>query len=426
MWKSARPVASATLWSPRMIEKTRIRFICIAMLALAVSMILVVSAINCANWLDIRHELDETLNFLVRFSGPPPQESADRWAGNSRHRWNILSESRYFAAVRRSDHMELLINHMIGDTYTDEDLLGIAAQAEKKARASGRIGDFLYRSITGDGTAVTYVFLNIETRLQRQKRLIAFSLASCLIGILISFIIVVLYSRRVVRPIEENIARMKRFITDASHELKTPLTVISANMDVVALDQPDNTWVRSTQKQTATLRRMVDEMVYLTRIEEADAPLSMQRVELGPLLSDAADPYAAMAEFGGRALTLDIGQDVFVNGDKSALTRLMTILMDNALKYASKGASISVRCVQEGRHALIETLNPVDQPLSREQCLRLFDRFYRVDESRTKAEHSGFGIGLAIASAIAERHGGKMSARMAGDKLEIQCRLPLA
>ena len=426
MWKFARPVASATHWSPRMIEKTRIRFICIAMLALSISMILVVSAINFSNWLDIRHELGETLDFLVRFSGPPPQASADRWAGNSRHRWNILSESRYFAAIKKDGQMEIVINHMIGGTYSDEDLLTIAGQADSKGNISGRMGDFLYRSITGDGSAVTYVFLNIETRLQRQKRLMVFSLIACLIGILISFFIVVLYSKRVVRPVEENIARMKRFITDASHELKTPLTVISANMDVLALDQPDNTWVRSTQKQTANLRRMVDEMVYLTRIEEADAPLSMQRIELGPLLRDAADPYAAMAEFGGRALVMDIQQGVFVNGDRSALTRLMTILMDNALKYASQNASITVRCIQDGRHALIETLNPIDQPLSRDQCQRLFDRFYRVDESRTKAEHGGFGIGLAIASAIAERHGGKMTARMSGEKLEIQCRLPAA
>ena len=409
-----------------MIEKTRIRFICIAMLALSISMILVVSAINFSNWLDIRHELGETLDFLVRFSGPPPQASADRWAGNSRHRWNILSESRYFAAIKKDGQIEIVINHMIGGTYSDEDLLTIAGQADSKGNISGRMGDFLYRSITGDGSAVTYVFLNIETRLQRQKRLMVFSLIACLIGILISFFIVVLYSKRVVRPVEENIARMKRFITDASHELKTPLTVISANMDVLALDQPDNTWVRSTQKQTANLRRMVDEMVYLTRIEEADAPLSMQRIELGPLLSDAADPYAAMAEFGGRALVMDIQQGVFVNGDRSALTRLMTILMDNALKYASQNASITVRCIQDGRHALIETLNPIDQPLSRDQCQRLFDRFYRVDESRTKAEHGGFGIGLAIASAIAERHGGKMTARMSGEKLEIQCRLPAA
>ena len=396
------------------------------MLALSISMILVVSAINFSNWLDIRHELGETLDFLVRFSGPPPQASADRWAGNSRHRWNILSESRYFAAIKKDGQMEIVINHMIGGTYSDEDLLTIAGQADSKGNISGRMGDFLYRSITGDGSAVTYVFLNIETRLQRQKRLMVFSLIACLIGILISFFIVVLYSKRVVRPVEENIARMKRFITDASHELKTPLTVISANMDVLALDQPDNTWVRSTQKQTANLRRMVDEMVYLTRIEEADAPLSMQRIELGPLLSDAADPYAAMAEFGGRALVMDIQQGVFVNGDRSALTRLMTILMDNALKYASQNASITVRCIQDGRHALIETLNPIDQPLSRDQCQRLFDRFYRVDESRTKAEHGGFGIGLAIASAIAERHGGKMTARMSGEKLEIQCRLPAA
>ncbi len=409
-----------------MIEKTRRKFILIAMLALSVSMIFVVSAINFANWLDIRRELDETLDFLARFSGPPPQKETDSWAGTSRHRWNVLSESRYFAALLQDGEGRLLINHMISETYSKQDLLALAGQAEASGRDRGRIGDFLYRSITKDGQPTTYLFLNIETRLLRQRRLLLFSLVICLVGIAVSFIIVVLYSKRVIRPLEENIRRMKRFITDASHELKTPLTVISANMDVLALDQPDNTWVRSTQKQTANLRRMVDEMVYLTRVEEEDAPLAMQRVELAPLLTDAADPYVAMAEFSGRTLSLDARPGVFVNGDRSALTRLATILFDNSLKYASPGAAITMRCVQEGRHVLIETANPVDSPLSHEQCLRLFDRFYRVDESRAKTEHNGFGIGLAIAAAVAERHGGQMSARMDGERLVIQCRLPAA
>ncbi len=409
-----------------MIEKTRKRFIRIAVLALSLAMILVVTAINVANWIDVRNELWETLGFLSRFSGPPPAEAADTWAGQSRRRWGGLSEARYFSVMIRENGERRVNDHLKDDSYPGEDLLALADEAAKRAENRGRIGSFLYCRVSPEGTLRAIVFLNCETRLERCRQLMRFSLFACLIGITLSYLIVKLCSHRIVQPMEENLRRMKRFITDASHELKTPLTVISANMDVLELDQPDNTWIRSTQKQTANLRRMVDEMVYLTRVEEKAAPLQMEQIELAPIINDAVDPYSAMAEFSGRSMHVEIDEGVRVKGDRAALLRLFTIFLDNAVKYAPVGASIELSCIREGRHAVIMTRNPVEVQLTADQCRRLFDRFYRVDESRTKNEHAGYGIGLSIAAAIAEQHGGRTSARMADGQLEIRCQFPLS
>ena len=409
-----------------MIEKTRRKFILIAMLALSFAMISVVGAVNLALRGKTYAELRETLSFLSRFSGPPPGEAVSEWAGRSRYRWNIFSEARYFVVLYRNNGEAFIRNALLDDSVTDGDLLALAARADAEEEGARWLDGFLYQNIYRDGTRRAVVFLNCETKLQGMRTLLQFSAVACLVAMALAFVALLIVSRRIVSPLAENVTRMQRFITDASHELKTPLTVISANTDVLALDQPENPWIRSTRKQIGLLRQMVDDMLYLTRMEEKDAPLSMRRLELGPLLSDCADPYSAMAEFAGQRLLLSAEPDVFVTGDEAALRRLIAALLDNAVKYAAKDAEIVARCQNRGRHACIETENAVQKPLTPEQCSRLFDRFYRADESRNKNERGGYGIGLAIASAVAEKHGGRMEARMQENRLLIRCLLPAA
>ena len=409
-----------------MIEKTRRKFILLATSALSCAMILVVTAINLANLIGVRNELNETLDFLVRFSSPPPVEWKDNRGGQSRRHLALLSESRYFIVNYDGDGTAHLNNQLHDESYSKEGLLALAQQAVDTGEESGKINSFIWAAVHRQDSPNAVVFLNTESKTRQLIRLLQFSLFACLIGIAAAALIVYLYSGRIIQPMINNVQRMKRFITDASHELKTPLTVISANMDVLSLDQPDNTWIHSTQKQTANLRRMVDEMLYLTRVEEEDAPLNMQRINLSALLADASDPFVAMAEFSGRSMTVQAERNLTVIGDESALRRLITILLDNAVKYAPDSASISVTCQARGRHIDLQTVNAVETPLTQQQCAQLFDRFYRVDESRDKSERSGYGIGLAIASAIAGKHSGRMDAHMQDDALVIRCVLPAA
>ena len=409
-----------------MIEKIRRNFILFSMLALSSALICVVGAINLALRANTYAELRETLSFLSRFSGPPPDDAVSEWAGRSRHRWNVLSEARYFVVIYREGRDALVRSELQVDSLTEEDLLALASRADAVDESAHWLDGYLYQAILRNGELRAIVFLNCETKLQSMRTLLRFSVLACLLAIAFAFIVLMTVSQHIVLPLTENVARMQRFITDASHELKTPLTVISANTDVLALDQPDNPWIRSTRKQIGILRSMVDEMLYLTRVEEKDAPLSMRRLNLTPLFRDCADPYIAMAEFAGQHLLLDVETDVYVQGDEAALGRLMSVLLDNALKYAEKETDIRARCLVRGRHACIETENALETPLTPEQLRRLFDRFYRADESREKSGHGGYGIGLAIASAVAEKHGGRMEAKMQEGRLLIRCLLPAA
>jgi len=268
------------------------------------------------------------------------------------------------------------------------------------------------------------VFMNCETRMAAVRNLALISTVACAGGILLAWLLVRLFSRKAVEPTIRNMEQQKQFITNASHELKTPLTVISTNMELLKMENPDNPWIRSTQKQTGALRHLVDELVYLSRMEEENPALNMESLAPGAILREAAEPFQAMAEFNGKELQVVTEEDLRITGDRPSLQRLMSTMLDNAVKYTPEGGEILAEAVSEGKHAVIRVSNTVEQPMTKEQCAQLFNRFYRADESRNKDRKSGFGIGLAIAAAIAEKHGGSMNARMEEDRLIISAVLP--
>ena len=233
-----------------------------------------------------------------------------------------------------------------------------------------------------------------------------------------------LFSRKAVEPTIRNMEQQKQFITNASHELKTPLTVISTNMELLKMENPDNPWIRSTQKQTGAMKHLVDELVYLSRMEEENPALTMESLAPGTMLRETAEPFQAMAEFSGKEMKVEADDGLRITGNRPSLQRLMSTLLDNAVKYTPEGGDILAEAAAEGKNAVIRVSNTVEKPMTKEQCAQLFNRFYRADESRSKEKQGGFGIGLAIAAAIAEKHGGSMDAAMEGNRLSISAKLP--
>ena len=427
-----------------MIRKLQNRFIRIAVLVLTAAMVLVVGIVNMANWISVRNELQDTLKMLSEseipggpggfqeqngdFQEPTGTENSrgpeDRFADRSRHSRNLMNESAWFT-VHFSPEGEIRNRNLIRLTEEDtETAESLARQALESGRESGWIQDncFLIRDEGSRGQSV--VILNCETRMTAVRTLAWISAAACAGGILLSWLLVTLFSRKAVAPTIRNMEQQKQFITNVSHELKTPLTVISTNMELLKMELPDNQWVRSTQKQTGAMRHLVDELVYLSRMEEENPALTMEPLNPGTMLQEAAEPFQAMAEFNGKELTTKTDGDVRITGNRASVERLMSTLLDNAVKYTPEGGRILAEAVREGKYAVIRVSNTVEKPLTKEQCSRLFSRFYRADESRSKEQRSGFGIGLAIAAAIAEKHGGSMNARMDGDRLVISALLP--
>ena len=410
-----------------MIKKLQRRFTRIAVIALTIAMVLVVAIVNIANWISVRSELNHTMTFLAENEPVGLRGgSGARLMEKNKHARNLISESNWFSAVfdDSGNLLKLNTDHMA--EADDQATAALAQTAIGEGTESAFLQDYLYRVIQTPSGRKTIVFLNCETKIAAVRILAWISAAACLGGVLLALLIVSLASRRAVEPIIRNMEQQKQFITNASHELKTPLTVISTNMELLNMETPDNPWVRSTQKQTTQMRHLVDELVYLSRMEEENVPLEMEALNLSGLAADTAAPFADIAEYNGGEMRMDLEDPLYISGDRASIQRLITILCDNAVKYADEDGKILLQTKAEGRYAALSISNKVAAPLSREQCEELFNRFYRAEVSRNKEKQNGFGIGLAIAAAIAEKHGGSISAAMtSADILTFTCLLPI-
>jgi len=384
-----------------MIRGIRRRFIRIALMVLALAMVLVTGIINAANWINVRSELWETMSNL---SENGMQKGGK--GGKTRHMRNMLDESRFFSVNVYSDGTYALndISRVAG--IDSEELTRVAQKALNSGRTSGFVEDYLF-AVTERRGGQTALFLNCETKLSRVRRLALISALACVGCILLAWLLVALFSSRAIRPLVENAIQQKQFITDAGHELKTPLTVISANMDVLAMETGKNEWIQSTQKQVANMRALVNELIYLSRLDEEDARLEKSELDLSKLVRETAEPFVGMAEFAGKSMRLDVEDGLRLTGDEAMLKRLVSILCDNAVKYAPEGDGIVVALRRGGKGIVFTTENALTKPMDDETLRHLFNRFYRADASRSK-ESGGYGIGLSVAKAIAEKHGGSI------------------
>ena len=409
-----------------MIRQLQQRFIRIALIALTIAMVLVVSVVNAANWFSVRGELAETLSFLSENEMFSTRDAIfGRMPGKNRHVRNLISESSWFSVHfdQRGEMRNINLLNMIG--ADEETALTLAQQALQSGKETGFLQDHLFLVRGNPMGGQTVLMLNCETKLAAVRTLGLISALACLGGILLAFVLVTLASRKAIEPIIRNMEQQKQFITNASHELKTPLTVITTNMDLLQMDQPGNPWVSSTQKQAAQMRRLVDELVYLSRMEEENAQLAMESLPFDQVLEETAEPFAAMAEYQGKTFRIEREKDLTVQGDRASVQRLLTTLLDNAVKYAAPEGGILVKAEGDGKYAVLTVENTVEKPLTEDQCRQLFDRFYRADPSRNKEKQNGFGIGLAIAAAIVEKHGGRISAAMeTEDRLRFTVKLP--
>ena len=221
-------------------------------------------------------------------------------------------------------------------------------------------------------------------------------------------------------PVEAAWEGQKRFIADASHELKTPLAVIVANTDILLADEglgeESRRWVKSTADEAANMRTLVNDLLELARTDEGAGSKTMQHVDvdLSDLVDSAVLEFDAVAFENGCQIEASIDENVHVEGDPEWLARLSKILMDNACKYAAVGTTIEVSLTRPLGHPTLSVTNQ-GKPIDEEDLPHLFDRFYRSDKARDR-ETGGFGLGLAIAKGIAESHGGTIAATSSAEE----------
>jgi signal transduction histidine kinase len=324
----------------------------------------------------------------------------------------------------------------------EEDLAKQYAQTilkkHQKGNASkGYLDDYRYLvTDTEDGYFI--VFVDCATDIQSFRNTLFASVSVSFLGLVAVFILVLIFSKKVFKPVEASYQKQKRFITDASHELKTPLTIISANVEVMEMEAEESHWSQSIKKQIGRMITLVEQMVTLSRMDE-QLETVRTRFSLSDALQDTAQSYLPVAESNKKELAIDIAENVFMMGDEKQIRQMTGLLLDNAMKYASvktdsegekdkagdEKPRIRLTLRQKGKKAEIVLWNTVDQiePGDQEE---LFERFYRPDRSRN-SKTGGSGIGLSIVKSIVEAHRGKITAvSKDGISIEFKATLPLS
>lgn len=393
-----------------MLKKMRLRFILSAMAAFGPVMLVLVSGINLINYSVTTAREDEMIAGIMEYEQMRRMQPTQNVPRISEMPWADGPEADFtlrFFAVHCDQEGNVLTISSDHVSAVDEDT--IRKYTEKiisKDSQKGFYKEYRYM-MKKDGKGSTIIFLNVSGELRFMKSLFMVSLIIAIVSLFVVFLLIVKLSQRAIRPYVKNIERQKRFITDAGHELKTPLTSIATSADILAMEHEGDEWVENIQKQTSRLTRLVSDLVALSRLDE-ETPFPEKEVfSLSEAAWEAAEPFAALAKAGGKAYTQHIEEHLELSGDRNAIQQMLSILLDNAVRYSEEGGEIRLDIYRSRGRICIEVFNTCELH-DITDLNRLFDRFYRMDESRS-THTGGTGIGLSMAQAIAEIHGGKIT-----------------
>ena len=360
-------------------------------------------------------------------------------------------DTRYFTVTINSKGKVENIDTSKIASVSSENAAGYA----KKLWKSGKKGDgksgfaenCKYLTVDEDGSTM-YIFLSCQRELSTIKTYILASVGISVFGLVVVFVMIFFFSGRILKPVSESYEKQKRFITDASHEIKTPLTIIDANTEVIEMMEGENEWTSSTRKQIARLTSLTEKLVFLSRMDEEATKLEMLEFSLSDAILDTAEPFKAVARTKGKKLTIDVTDKILYTGDEKTIRQLISILLDNAIKYSGCSSvscengninkknlnktnlnettqtqnnfvtttgdpapEIELTMRPSGKNRIITVWNTVDDTANIKKGRQdmLFERFYRTDASRN-SKTGGFGIGLSAAYAIVKAHKGKITA----------------
>lgn len=411
-----------------MIRKLRRRLVGAAMLALALVLTAVLGGINWMSYRKVVRDADDILTVLSENDGkfpqrgenevPPPAGEGDPGHGMSPE---TPFESRYFTVLLDADGAVLRT-----DTgriaAVDAETAQADALAVWQSGGSGFRGDYRYAVSAQDGNTLV-IFLDCGRSLSAFRSTLLASAAVSVAGLAAVFLLLLLFSGRIVRPMAESYEKQRQFVTDAGHEIRTPLTIIRADAELAGMDCGPNEWLQDIARQTDRLTGLTNDLIFLSRMDE-DAP-AQQRIEfpISDVAEEMAQSFLAPARMQGKTLEISVEPMLSYCGDEKAIRQMLSILLDNAVKYSPEGAQLSLRLERQGRGIRLTVQNPSAQPLDPARLDRMFDRFYRGDPARS--ETSGYGLGLAIVQSVAAVHRGKVRARCPEQNvLQITVSLP--
>ncbi len=408
-----------------MIKKLRIKFITLSMLALFLLLSVIVAGMNLLNYKSVIDDADQTLSIIANNRGEFPE--MDKLDGKEPLPPHVSPEapyeSRYFSVLLDKNGNLLQTNISKIKSVDTETAISYAKQVLSDEESSGFLNQFRFLR-ESEGGNIRIIFLDCGRKMDSFHIFLFLSICMAFVGYVLFFFVIVFFSGKIIRPVAESYEKQKRFITDASHELKTPLTIIKADTDILEMESEENEWVQDIQKQTDRLAALTNDLVYLTRMEESGQNYPMIEFPFSDVISETTASFQAPAKNQGKAISCDIPPMLSITGNEKAIRQLMTILLDNAIKYSPEGSTILIHAEKRGKYIYLSVQNETVDTIDKHNLALLFERFYRTDSSRN-TKTGGYGIGLSIAKAIVNTHGGKIQAGSEdGHSLCISVSLP--
>ena len=396
-----------------MLKKLRWRFVLYAMTAVSIVMTILVLGINLITWFRTTASQNEMLSRIAEYRSMIREDPEKVDLPISQMPWvpNPDGEftTRFFAVECGADGSIQIFDREYISSVDEDTAAGYTETVLARGRSTGVYRDYRYL-VRQQDESITVTFLNIADARLTQKNLWITSAMIWAGSLLTVFVLVVLLSKRAIRPIVKNLEQQKQFITDAGHELKTPITSIVTSADILSAEWEPSEWLENIRTQSARLSGLVSDLVLLSRTEEAFPFPERAVFSLSEALWETAENFRARLKAGNRRYTQSIEENLTLHGDKSAVQKMLSILLDNAIRYSGEEGEIELRLYRSRKKILLEVENTCETEEIPDPE-RLFERFYRPDASR--AVHTGgSGIGLSIARSITENHGGTIRAEI--------------
>lgn len=398
-----------------MLKKLKIKFLIATLITLFIVIGVIIGTINYFNYRSVISDADDILAVIMDNSGRFPSKPGHDYPDVD---VNITPESpyewRYFTVIFENNKVQSVDTASIA-AINDEAAVIMARSVLLTGIEKGFRGNYRYL-MNKEGNVVDILFLDCTKLLDSAHTFLLLSIFISMLGILAVFLTMWIISDRIVKPIIDGYEKQKRFITDAGHDIKTPITIIDADAELLEMEIGDNEWLSDIRKQSTRLASLTSDLIYLARMEEMELTPHMD-FPLSDIAEEVAVSFNSLAKSKKINIDSKVTPAIFYHGDQDAIRKLLTLLMDNAIKYSPEGETVKISLKRLPRGIVIKISNQAPN-ITQQSIEHIFDRFYRSDPARSSS--GGFGIGLSVANAIVESHKGKISAQKHGEMLVIE------
>ena len=410
-----------------MVKTLKRKFVISSMIAITTLIVLLLGAVNIGNIIIKKRNVERTLSVITNNAGsPPPMRNDESDAplppptGFSREKndYDTFMSSNFFFVKYDAEGNVVLTDTSRTSSVTEDKAKEYAESVLNSGDDDGKIGDYRYKIVSSELGDKTVIFLDTSGDIGDYLRVLVLSgLVGFLCEVLMLLLVIAL-SNRAIKPIAENMAKQKEFVTNAGHELKTPLAIISANAEAMEMINGENKWTKNIVTQVERLSKMTENLLFLSKMDEYVDNSNKVSMNLSEELRKCTESYIEPFSMKNVEYTTEIAEGLNITAKPDEIRKLINILLDNMLKYTPEGTFAKVIAEEDAGKVMFKTVNAVED--ENIDTKALFDRFYRENKARTQEDgKSGFGIGLSVAKEIMEHHKAKIYSKVQDKNIEF-------